>query len=199
MFNRAWQFQDFSAECLLDNVLFISSVDVGRTKVRSTTSLWLFNNWRPLKPLPSQVASFQLVYLSKIHRGLILLLEMQFRWYARTHTLKNALSTISKKERLDNVPKSCRIIVSLRSWKLLLTTVKQRTLLMLLATRLKLFLPMVYTYDAHTTTLMVTTKWFIWSHSSNIWIIRGPLKKRKEKSSDNLGATYQEWMTIPCV
>ena len=111
----------------------------------------------------------------------------------------NALSTISKKERLDNVPKSCRIIVSLRSWKLLLTTVKQRTLLMLLATRLKLFLPMVYTYDAHTTTLMVTTKWFIWSHSSNIWIIRGPLKKRKEKSSDNLGATYQEWMTIPCV
>ena len=118
----------------------------------------------------------------------------------RSYTYMEKCTIHNLKERTTRQPsKSCRIIVSLRSWKLLLTTAKQRTLLMLLAARLKLFLPMVYTYYAHTSTLMVTTKWFIWSHSSNIWIVRRPLRKRKEKSTDNLGTTYQEWMTIPCV
>ena len=68
-----------------------------------------------------------------------------------------------------------------------------------LAARIKLFLPIVYTYNPHTTTIMVTGKWFVWSHSSNVWTVRRPLKKMKEKSCDNLGTTYQEWITISCV
>ena len=42
----------------------------------------------------------------------------------------------------------CRIVISLRPRKLLLTTGKQQRLL----------LPIVYTYDAHNTTLMVSAK-----------------------------------------
>ena len=69
-----------------------------------------------------------------------------------------------------------------------------------LAARFKSFLPIVYTYNAHTTTLMVTAKWFIWSHSNNVWRVRRPLKRKwKEKSCHNLGTTYQEWMSYPYI
>ena len=67
-----------------------------------------------------------------------------------------------------------------------------------LAAHFKSFLLILYTYDAHTTTLLVTAKWFIWSNISNVWIVKRPLKKKEKKSCHNLGTTYQEWMTIPC-
>ena len=126
----------------------------------------------------------------------------------------------------------CRIVVSLRPRKLLLirvkqqrllilllTTVKQRRLLMLLLTtvfllkisptfwecleaRFKSFLPIVYTDDAHTTTLMVTAKWFFWLHSINAWRVRREKKKKKtEKKRKRKVAiilvphTKNEWLS----
>ena len=50
-----------------------------------------------------------------------------------------------------------------------------------LAAHFKSFLPIFYTYHSHTTTLMVNAKWFIWSHSSNVWRLRTPLKKEERK------------------
>ena len=125
----------------------------------------------------------------------------------------------------------CRIVVSLRPRKLLLirvkqqrllilllTTVKQRRLLMLLLTtvfllktsptfwecleaRFKSFLPIVYTDDAHTTTLMVTAKWFFWLHSINAWRVRREKKKKTEKKRKRKVAiilvphTKNEWLS----
>ena len=51
-----------------------------------------------------------------------------------------------------------------------------------LAVHFKLFLPIVYTYNAPTATLTVTEKWFIWSHSSNVWRARRQLKKKERKN-----------------
>ena len=114
-------------------------------------------------------------------------------------------------EARHQAPERCRIVVSLRLQKLLLTrvkqqrslmllltTVKQRRLLMLLLTtvfllkisptfweclaaRFKSFLPIVYTDDVHTTTLMVTAKWFFWLHSINAWRVRRSLKKKERE------------------
>ena len=67
IFSRTWWLTDFSAECSLKNVSPTSSLHVGRTRVRSTASLWPFDNSWPSKSLPSQAVSFRnLLWLNSV-------------------------------------------------------------------------------------------------------------------------------------
>ena len=86
---------------------------------------WLFCNpstiHDPWNLFYQQAASFQLVYPSEIHCSLVLLSEMQFRWYTHTHTWENTC-LILMDPRMCNKPilqerTFCYFLLSKFTWR----------------------------------------------------------------------------------